>query len=125
MSRATAARQGYELNQPVLVMPGARPLPSLLAVFGHCVVIDTVKPAEDGDGIVVRAYQSMDRSTVARFTVALPADSVTECNMLEEPLADTDFRNGSWTAEFTPFKVRSFPIHGVKPIAMEEEGEAS
>ena len=106
-------RQGYELNQPATVMPGEYPLPSLLCAEGNGIIVDTVKPVENGDGIVVRAYQSLNMAARGKFSFNLPAHSVTETDMLEQPKYPIDFDGQCWTADFSPFEVKTFHISGV------------
>ena len=106
---------GYELNCPPTVAAGAHPLPGQLTVEGDGVVIDMVKPAEDGDGIILRAYQSMNRSARARFRLAREAASVEAVNFIEEPLdppCPLPWLGDGWQADFTPFQVRTFRVRG-------------
>jgi alpha-mannosidase len=51
------------------------------------VVIETVKPAEDGSGdIVVRLYEAMRTATRATLSTSLPVRRATVVNMLEEKI---------------------------------------
>jgi alpha-mannosidase len=71
---ADVVRRAAELNQPPFTLlesyhPG--PLPQR-ASYGHddgSVVITVVKAAEDGDGVVVRAYETAGRPAAARLEV--------------------------------------------------------
>lgn len=112
-SSSGVVRQGYELNQPATVMPGEYPLSSLLCAEGNGIIVDTVKPAENGDGVVVRAYQSLNMAARGKFSFSLPAHSVTETDMLEQPKHPTDFDGQRWTSDFSPFEVKTFHISGV------------
>ncbi len=49
-------------------------------------MIETVKPAEDGDGIVVRFYEAHNTRGPATLTFPAEMASVEETNMLEEPI---------------------------------------
>src|SRR6185312_1404664 len=59
---ADTVREGYAFNLPVTAIRhsgGSGDLPatqSLISTTSRHAVIDTVKPAEDGDGIIVRVY---------------------------------------------------------------------
>jgi len=51
------------------------------------VVIDTVKPAEDGEGWVIRLYESHGGRTEARLGFGVPVKSAWLSNVLEDRLA--------------------------------------
>ena len=65
---------------------------SLVAATPSNVVIDTIKPAEDSHGFVVRLYESIGSATKARLTFGTSIKSIQRSNTLEdrlEPLAHT------------------------------------
>ncbi len=112
LSQSGVVRRGYEMNLEPLVIPGEYKMDSLLSCAGDGIIIDMVKPAENGDGLIVRAYQSMNMSLRGKFTLSLPASTVTETDMLENPIRRLNAENGSWTADFAPFEVKTFHIAG-------------
>jgi alpha-mannosidase len=70
--------------------PGEGPLPReqrFVDCAGGGVVVDTVKPAEDGEGVVLRLYESHGAHARATLLFARPIESVDVVNLLEEPLA--------------------------------------
>ena len=86
--------QAYALNDPLLVFaastpPGkirslTPPTGSFVCVDRSNVVIETVKQAEDGDGIIVRLYESRRRRGVVTLHTAFPLKGVWRSNLLEE-----------------------------------------
>ena len=54
----------------------------------HCklikVIKETIKRAEDGNGIVIRMYESENAYTKAKLTVRRPFAQAQICNLLEE-----------------------------------------
>lgn len=48
-------------------------------------VLTAVKPAEDGQGVVVRFYNSSDQPVSGRLITGLPVESFAPVNLLEEP----------------------------------------
>ena len=94
------------LNIPVCVAPGSRADGSLLTVDDPCVVIETVKLAEDQSGdLIVRLYESMNGSRRAALRTALAPAKVWRCNLLEEPEAELSVENGAIPLDVRPFEI--------------------
>ncbi|MBU6335154.1 MAG: alpha-mannosidase [Chloroflexi bacterium] len=106
--------EAYRLNDPPLVATAAGvgdalPPPLLLA-DRTSVVVETVKRAEDGDGIVVRLFESRRRRGEVRFTAGIALASVEQTNLLEDagtPIA-TDGRHFSLTLR--PFEIATLRL---------------
>jgi alpha-mannosidase len=102
---AGVVRDGYRLNNPVLVSPGAN-LPSAASTDNPAVVIETIKPAENGRGVIVRLYESLGRPTVTALRTELPHRSARETNLMELPLGPVDLDK----LEFTPFEIKTIHL---------------
>lgn len=86
--------QAYALNDPIIVVPleekksKSTQLPlknfSLVAADQPNIVIETVKQAEDGNGIIVRLYESQRKRGRINLKTAFKIDSAWETNLLEE-----------------------------------------
>ncbi|HEY3379689.1 MAG TPA: glycoside hydrolase family 38 C-terminal domain-containing protein [Armatimonadota bacterium] len=101
-------REGYELNIPVMSVSGAAGARSLFSVDARNVVIDTVKPAEDGSGdIVLRLYETMRTTTRCTLTTTLPVTAVHETDMLEEHGVPLPLANGALALTFRPFEIKT------------------
>ena len=71
-------------------------------------IVDCVKPAEDGRGMIVRLYEPYGAS--GTLTVTLPkAARVTEVSPLEEARAESAVTD-SWEIACRPFEIRSYRI---------------
>ncbi|MDB5075604.1 MAG: alpha-mannosidase, partial [Chloroflexi bacterium] len=75
-------------------------------------VVDTVKPAEDGNGLIVRVYDCANRRGLVTLTFAHPIASAVPVTILEEPDPNAALTTGQDTLKFEllPFQVRSFRI---------------
>ena len=84
---AGTVEEAYKLNQPLLVQTGAQAVGeySFASTDSANVVIETIKQAEDGSGVVIRMYESENAYTKAKLTVNHEFGKAQICNLLEEP----------------------------------------
>ncbi len=106
-------REAYDLNVPVLVVPGAAGQGSLFSLDADNIVIETVKPAEDGspgpDRAPVRSQaQSATRCTL---TTTLPVTAATQTNLVEEEVSKLEVESGKITLDFRPFEIKTVRLH--------------
>ena len=103
---------GYELNVPLQTAAGGAGQASLFALDASNIIVDTVKPAEDGSGdVIVRLYESMRTATRCRLTTALPVGRAALTDMLENELDELVLEQGaSLTLEFRPFEVKTIRL---------------
>ena len=89
----------YALNDPLIVRrvhgsaTGSRPPASLVSVGVPNVVIETVKQAEDGRGVIVRLFENERSRGLVTLRAGFPLASAYRCNLLEEnesPLTVTE-----------------------------------
>jgi alpha-mannosidase len=105
-------REGYELNCPVMSVLGDGGTRTLFSIDTPNVIIDTVKPAEDGSGdVVVRLYEAKQMATKTAVSTSLPFTSAVLTNMLEEPVADAlKIREGEINLTLKPFEVKTLRL---------------
>jgi alpha-mannosidase len=97
--------EGYRLNNPLVVLDGAE-FDTVVCSNDPAVVIDTVKIAEDGVGVVLRLYESLGRSTVASLSTSLPHKGVHETDLLERRVGDLDLDR----VPFGPFEIKTIML---------------
>ena len=69
------------------------------------IVIDTVKQAEDGDGLIVRLYEAFDRRSRAALRFGFDVASVTLCDMLEQPEQELPVTDNTVTLPVRNFEI--------------------
>ena len=74
-------------NAPLLWTAGSAEALSFAQVSGG-LVLDTIKRAEDGDGLVLRLYEPCGGRGTARLKLSLPGERATPCNLLEDRIGD-------------------------------------
>ncbi len=120
---AQSVRRAYELNVPVACVNDQKPALSAPLVSARCIagvpfvqtecahiVVETVKPAEDGDGLIIRLYEAHNQRGHSTLTFATPILSAQECNLLEEPLNDVSWERNTVSFWIRPFEIKTFRI---------------
>jgi alpha-mannosidase len=101
-------QEGYDLNVETFTARGDGGQGSLFSVDAPNVIVETVKPAEDGSGdVVVRLYESMRTATHCTLNTSLPVSKAMQTNMLEEIEDDLSLDGGSLVLDFRPFEIKT------------------
>jgi alpha-mannosidase len=101
-------RESYDLNVPALSAPGDAGTASLFAVDTPNVIVEAVKPAEDGSqDIIVRLYEAKRMATRCTLTTTLPLGAVALTDMLENIQSVLPCEGGAIPLEFRPFEVKT------------------
>ena len=110
--QAGTVREAYRLNQPALSVRGGQAGTeySLASVQPANVILETVKQAEDGDGVIVRLYETENARTEACLTWNRPIASGEECNCIEEKQADAAFDSACIPFVIKPYEIKTFRI---------------
>jgi alpha-mannosidase len=99
-------REGYELNCSVKVVSGGAGHRTLFSVDAPNIIIETVKPPEDGSSdIIVRMYESTRTATRCTLSTSLPVIGVQQTDMLENAERELE-----WSADGIPLDFRAFEI---------------
>jgi alpha-mannosidase len=109
---ADVIQQGWDLNTPAQIVAGAAGETCLLRTSADHVVIDTVKPAEDGSGdVIVRLVEAKGMSTDCTLAIGFDAASAAEIDMLEtETLAPLEMQDGQVQLHFRAFEVKTVRV---------------
>jgi alpha-mannosidase len=103
--------EAYELNAPVTTVPGSAGTGSILRTDARNIIVDTVKPAEDGSGdVIVRLYESMRTATRCTLETSLPVRGVVETNFMEETTNVLSLTGQAIVLEFRPFEIKTLRI---------------
>ena len=91
---------------------GAAGEASLFAIDTPNVIVETVKPAEDGSAdVVVRLYESKRMATRCTFSTVLPVARANQTDMLEEnEQEELIVSDGQIALEFRPFEVKTLRL---------------
>lgn len=103
-----------EMNRPVVahVTPrvGNAGLAALFSVDQPNVIIDTLKRAEDGRGLILRLYEAGCRSGTVRLSLQMPVRCVVLTNVLEEDQEEVTVEQSTAELAFRPFELKTLRI---------------
>lgn len=112
-SAESVVRPAYQFNiQPTAWIAGNQPeaVPSLMQIDVPHVIVETIKWAETGDGVIVRLYEAERSGAWARIALGAPVAAAQETNMLEEKGRDLPIKNGTLELYFRPFEIKTLKM---------------
>ena len=74
------------------------------------VILETVKQAEDGDGVIVRLYRFENARTTTKLHWNRPIASVTECDLQENAAHGWPVEGGTFKFTIKPYEIKTFRI---------------
>ena len=106
-----SVQAAYELNYPLIPkLTGEYGDFSFAKVNRENVIIETVKKAEDSDGIVVRIYEAFNQRGEVELEFGYQLKNVTECNLLEDPEISVEFAGNKFRSEIKPYEIKTFVV---------------
>ena len=109
---AGTVKSSYFLNQPMLVSYGKASLDeySFVECDAENVVVETVKSAEDGRGVIIRLYESENSLTEFNLDFAAEPQSAELCNLIEEDGDEVEISGKSVKLEIKPYEVLTLRV---------------
>jgi alpha-mannosidase len=125
LDRSAAIHEGDAFNKPLVgisksassiaaVPTSTRPMElSACRVDALNVIVTSVKHAEDGDGVVVRAYECAGKQTEVSFEFGFDMSDVKEVDLVERDYSGgvaINRRGRSISTTFSPYEIRTFHL---------------
>ena len=112
---ADTQKEAADLNQPLSAVNGGMPGESygFAGVKGDSVVLETVKRSEDGNGIILRLYESRNKRVNAKVSLSCAPVTVTECNLLEEPVDEAGglmIDQDGFSFVIKPYEIKTYKV---------------
>ena len=79
----------------------------IISVSSENVIVETVKPSEDGNGFVLRLYETNRQRGEAVISFGIPINKVFLCNLLEANQGELDVMDNSIKLFLHPFEIIS------------------
>lgn len=107
-TESDVVRQGYELNVKPQMTAGAANSFSVVDIEKKNVILDTMKPAEDGSNdVILRFYESAKAAVETDIVVQINAKRVYLCDMLENIQEEIMLENGRFRLFFRAFEIKT------------------
>jgi alpha-mannosidase len=113
-------REAYLLNDPILVYKSqvegqkaegrVSTLQSLISTSAPNVIVETIKQAEDGNGIIIRLYESQRKRGPVQARFGKAVESAWETNLLEENKTELSVENGSIHLLVRPYQIMTLRV---------------
>lgn len=123
LDKAGAVHEGVAFNKPLLSRwdvnrnassadSANQPLTqSACSVDAPNIIVTALKQAEDGDGVIIRAYECSGTRTSAEFELGFDCNGVEEVNLVEHDMpasAEIRHQQRSFSTTFGPYEIRTF-----------------
>lgn len=104
---AGTVAEAYKLNQPLLVLTQTeeKGIYSFASAAHSNVIIETIKNAEDGNGTIIRMYESENAFTKTKLTVNTDFEKAYICNLLEEAEYEAPVNGREINVVLKPYEV--------------------
>lgn len=112
--QAVLNQQAYDLNTPLRVISPStsRPLdrPPLIISSNPAVIVETVKPAKDPHGIIIRMFEANGQPTDTTLTFAPHPRQITIVDFLEQPLRELPMPGTDIKLDVDAFEIVSLRV---------------
>lgn len=103
---ADTAKLSYIFNNPPILTDYEVKLPSLAQSSKKNIVIETIKTAEDGSGVILRAYEDSGKETACSIKCGVKYGEAYETDLLENIIAPADLSS----LTYKPFEIKTFLV---------------
>ena len=109
-------RRGYELNYKLISLPFGKhqgtlaPEHSFLQAQADNVVVTALKKAEDSNALVLRFYEWAGKDGDVKLQLPPGAESASETDLMERPIAGVPVQNGSITLRTKPYEIKTISV---------------
>jgi alpha-mannosidase len=101
----------YGLNDPVIIFEPANPVPQprqiepIISVDNKNVIVETIKQAEDGNGLIIRMYESLRQRGKVTLRTGFKLSKVHKTNLLEQLGEPLNIQDNTVTLYMRPFEI--------------------
>ncbi|MDR0697377.1 MAG: glycosyl hydrolase-related protein [Christensenellaceae bacterium] len=104
---SNTAKYAYQFSNPPIIVDNETSFDSLVKSTEKNIVIETIKPSEDGTGIVVRVYEDSGKATRAKLICSMEYSKCYSTNMLEKDRTPVNIEQ----LIFNPYEIKTILIN--------------
>lgn len=111
-STNSVVRPAYEFNtNPSYSIGSTDAHNSLIKIDAPNIIVESIKPAEDGEGYIVRMYEcECSRVSNCNISFGIIPNEVYEANMLEELQSKAELVDNKIVVSFRPFEIKTLLV---------------
>ena len=110
-TESDVVRQGYELNVQPPVRSGRLPEMDTVRTDRKNIIVDTMKPAEDGStDVVLRLYEAERAAVSAKIQLPAWCRRAFLCDMMEQAQQELSIEEGGITLMFHSFEIKTIRL---------------
>ena len=117
VSASKAIERAYDLNNPMIAVSipktsvGVLPETfSLINTDKNNIIVESVKKAEDGNGYIVRLYESKNTQTKTRICFGLSVKKAYLTSLMEENIREIPMENNGVSLQFKAFEIHTLRV---------------
>ncbi|MDR1906357.1 MAG: glycosyl hydrolase-related protein [Clostridiales bacterium] len=100
------SRLGYFINNPLIITEKSVKIKTSVLLNRANIVTETVKPSEDGKGIVLRLYENRGEKTVASIKTGFQYIRAYEADLMENEISDVNLN----MVYFKPYEIKTLVL---------------
>ncbi len=114
LNQSDTLQMAHNLNSQPIIHPVVKQKEpsrfSYCEISNHFIKIETMKHAEDGNGIIMRFYESRGSNVTTEFSMPFSWIELFETDLLENNLISISKQTNSVLLKFKPFEIRTFRV---------------
>lgn len=106
--------EAYDLNAPLRIIPAGKSAPDratpTITSSNDAVIIETVKPAFDGKGIVIRVFEARGRKAISELSFQAPIRNAEITTIFEDAIQPLSVQDSRVKVTLSPYQVLTLRV---------------
>lgn len=106
--------EAYDLNVPLRFVPARKTAPDqptpTITSSNDAVIIETVKPAFDGNGIVIRIFEARGRQATSELSFQAPISNAGITTIFEDTTKPVDVQDSRVEVTLSPYQIQTLRV---------------
>lgn len=104
--------EAIRLNQPMTAVAGGQAgnAFSFVSADHENVILETVKAAENGDGVILRVIEEQNKRTNVTLTLGHEVSSAEDCDLMENKTGEVDVKGHTLSFTIRPYEIKTIRV---------------